>query len=296
MEAVSLGKVFKECKALVQPLADKDRIQLDCDTDIDGYVMADHTRLKQILLNLLSNAIKYNHPNGKVSVRCRPASDDHIRIEVNDTGYGIPHNKLGGLFEPFNRLDINTKKIEGTGIGLSISKKLAEMMNGTLNVRSNIGQGSTFWIELEGCQPRGHKQASCDHWERPSEPLYQGSDLTKTQKILVVEDNPTNLKLISSQISTLGYKADLASNGKEALELAATGNYALVLTDCNMPVMDGYELTAELRKNNSLVPIIALTADAFPERERECLTAGMNGRIIKPVSLQQLDSMLETWL
>jgi CheY-like chemotaxis protein len=115
-------------------------------------------------------------------------------------------------------------------------------------------------------------------------------------KILVVEDNPTNLKLIASQLSALGYVADHARNGKEALEMTACRHYALVLTDCNMPVMDGYELTAEIRKHNSMVPIIALTADAFPEREQECLSAGMNDRMIKPVSLQQLDIVLGKWL
>ena len=118
----------------------------------------------------------------------------------------------------------------------------------------------------------------------------------KRKRILIAEDNPSNLKLISNQLSALGYKADLASNGKEALRMAMTYEYSLVLTDCNMPIMDGYELAMEIRKSNSHVPVIALTADAFPEREQECLTAGMNDRIVKPVSLQQLDNMLAKWL
>ena len=116
------------------------------------------------------------------------------------------------------------------------------------------------------------------------------------RKVLIVEDNPTNLRLISSQLNTLGYDADIASNGREALDMTRSNHYSLVLTDCNMPIMDGYELTAELRRDNNQVPVIALTADAFPERERECLSAGMNGRMIKPVSLQQLDNMLGQWL
>ncbi len=296
VEPVTLQDVLKESKSLIQPLADKNKIRLDFITDFKGYVMADHTRLKQIILNLLSNAIKYNHFNGMVTVRCSYAAHNRVRIEVKDTGYGIPKEKLESLFEPFTRLEVNPKKIEGTGIGLTISKKLTEMMHGTLNVQSEIGQGSTFWIELEGSQ--GSIESNRPHAQQGlSNRLDTGSaDILHAQKILVVEDNPSNLKLISNQLSMLGYKADLASNGKEALKMINLNDYALILTDCNMPIMDGYELTTEIRKNNSQIPVIALTADAFPEREQECMTAGMNDRIVKPVSMQQLDNTLEKWL
>jgi len=296
IEPVVLQDVLQECKSLIQPLADKNHIRLDFITDFTGYVMADHTRLKQIILNLLSNAIKYNHDNGMVNIRCSHIAENRVRIEVRDTGYGIPDNKLNSLFEPFNRLDINPKKIEGTGIGLTISKKLTEMMKGTLSVQSETGRGSTFWIELEGSQSHIMKSMSDDQ-KKPAYTLdADSSDLIHEKKILIVEDNPSNLKLISSQLSALGYKADLASNGKEALKMTTTNDYALVITDCNMPIMDGYELTIEIRKNNSRIPVIALTADAFPEREQQCLTAGMNARIVKPVNLKQLGNMLETWL
>jgi len=296
IEPVALENILKECKSLIQPLADKNHIRLDFITNFTGYVMADHTRLKQIILNLLSNAIKYNRINGMVNVRCSYIAENRVRIEVSDTGYGIPKNKLNSLFEPFNRLEINTKKIEGTGIGLTISKKLTDMMKGTLNVQSDVGRGSTFWIELEGFRESIKKGTPQDLSAQAKKPEVNNSDLIHAQKLLIVEDNPSNLKLISSQLSALGYKADLASNGKEALKMTRAIDYALVLTDCNMPIMDGYELTAEIRKNNSHIPVIALTADAFPEREQECLIAGMNDRIVKPVSLKQLDNMLEKWL
>jgi signal transduction histidine kinase/ActR/RegA family two-component response regulator len=295
IEPVIMDTMLKECKSLVQPMADKNQIRLDFITDFRGYVMADHTRLKQIILNLLSNAIKYNHPNGMVSVRCFDVADNIVRIEVKDSGYGIPENMLGSLFEPFNRLELNTRKIEGTGIGLSISKKLTEMMDGTLNVQSEIGQGSTFWIELEGSRSDIHGNAYGISIIA-DEISVDRNDMADSPKILIVEDNPSNLKLISSQLSALGYKADLASNGKEALKMTRSHEYALVITDCNMPIMDGYELTTEIRKSNSQLPVIALTADAFPEREQECLTAGMNDRLVKPISLQQLDNVLEKWL
>ena len=296
VEPVVLQDVLKECKSLVQPLADKNQIRLDFITDFSGYVMADHTRLKQIILNLLSNAIKYNHYNGTVTVRCNFTANNRVRIEVKDTGYGIPKHQLDSLFEPFTRLEINPKKIEGTGIGLTISKKLTEMMQGTLNVQSEIGQGSTFWIELEGSKNAVKNAKPQLQPSLPDNSDDDISDVTHAQKILIVEDNPSNLKLISNQLSTLGYKADLASNGKEALKMVSSNNYSLILTDCNMPIMDGYELTTEIRKQNSLIPVIALTADAFPEREHQCIEAGMNDRIVKPVSMQQLDNMLEKWL
>ncbi len=296
IEPVALQDVLQECKSLIQPLADKNHIHLDFITDFTGSVMADHTRLKQIIINLLSNAIKYNHDNGMVTVRCSNAAENRVRIEVRDTGYGIPENKLNSLFEPFNRLDINPKKIEGTGIGLTISKKLTEMMKGTLNVQSEIGQGSTFCIELASARSNTGNDMHDDMPNPDSKPHTDNNDSIHEQKILIVEDNPSNLKLISSQLNVLGYKADLAVNGREALQMTATNEYALVITDCNMPVMDGYELTTEIRKNNSRIPVIALTADAFPEREQECLSAGMNARMVKPVSLTQLGNMLQTWL
>ena len=296
MEPVALRSIVQECASLVQPLADKNHIKLNCEAGFDGYVMADHTRLKQVMLNLLSNAIKYNHAYGTVEVSCIPAGNGRVRIEVRDSGYGIPPDKLGSLFEPFNRLDASTKKIEGTGIGLAISRKLAEMMGGTLEVESTIGLGSTFRVDLAACthdRQHGSMPLGPERLERIG---IDACDGKQARKILVVEDNPTNLKLISSQLSSLGYRTDLASNGSEALKMTRSRNYALVLTDCNMPIMDGYELTAALRRNNNETPVIALTADAFPEREQECLAAGMNDRMIKPVSLQQLDNMLEKWL
>ena len=296
LEPVAVVDILQECTSLVQPLAQKKHVSLECVTDFRGHVMADHVRLKQVILNLLSNAIKYNRAHGTVKLGCHRSGDNRVRIDVEDTGHGIAADKLDSLFDPFNRLEVNTKEIEGTGIGLTISRKLAEMMKGTLNVESEPGRGSTFWVELEGCNAGDQNNAAADTTGTAGLFDIDCNDLLREKKILIVEDNPTNLKLITSQLNTLGYAADHASNGMEALNMASNHAYALVLTDCNMPIMDGYELTAEIRKSNSQVPIIALTADAFPEREQECLSAGMNDRMIKPVSLQQLDNMLGKWL
>jgi len=294
IENVPLESVLKECKALIQPMADENRVRLDFITDCAEYVRADHTRLKQVILNLLSNAIKYNHENGMVTVRCQYAAAKRIHIIVEDNGFGIPQDRLNSLFEPFTRLENNPKKVEGTGIGLAIAKKLTEMMNGTLNVQSEIGQGSTFWIELESSANNGGCDKPPGQHDLFAKP--EKSEKAKIAKVLVVEDNPSNLKLISNQLRILGYKADLSSNGKEGLNMFKSNDYALVLTDCNMPIMDGYELAVEIRKENSQIPVIALTADAFPEREQECLSAGMNDRIVKPVNLQNLEKILQKYI
>jgi signal transduction histidine kinase/CheY-like chemotaxis protein len=294
IEDVPLETALQECKSLIQPMADENHIRLDFITDCAEYVKADHTRLKQVILNLLSNAIKYNHENGMVNVRCHYAAENRVRIIVEDNGFGIPQDRLDSLFAPFTRLEINPKKIEGTGIGLAISKKLTEMMNGTLNVQSELGQGSTFWIELESSKISDNCDKSLA--QRDLFTQFDTSETTERRKILIVEDNPSNLKLISNQLRILGYKADLASNGKEGLNMFRSNNYTLVLTDCNMPIMDGYELAIEIRKENDQIPVIALTADAFPERENECLSAGMNDRIIKPVNLQKLENTIQKWI
>ena len=294
IENIPLETVLLECKALIQPMADQNHIRLDFITDCAAYVKADHTRLKQVILNLLSNAIKYNHDNSMVTVRCHYAAKNRIRIMVEDNGFGIPQDRLHSLFEPFTRIETNPKKVEGTGIGLAIAKKLTEMMNGTLNVQSELGQGSTFWIELQSSKSGENSNQSMA--QRDLFATFDGSKTVKSRKVLIVEDNPSHLKLISNQLRTLGYKADLASNGKEGLNMLRNHDYALVLTDCNMPIMDGYEFAIEIRKEDSQIPIIALTADAYPEREHECLSAGMNDRIIKPVNLQQLENTLQKWI
>jgi signal transduction histidine kinase/CheY-like chemotaxis protein len=296
IEKVKLEDVFTECKALIKPLASEQNILLDFDTRDCGYARADHTRLKQVILNLLSNAIKYNRPNGSVTLRCGFINDNRVRIEIEDTGIGIPRQQIENLFKPFDRLNIDSRDIEGTGIGLSISRQLTELMGGTMNVSSEPNRGSLFFIELEG-----YASVTPDRIAEPASPFYatprgNGRVLQK-RKILIVEDNPANLKLIANQLRTLGYKPDLASNGREALKMFHENDYALVLSDCNMPIMDGYQLATEIRASgNTETPIIALTADAFPEREKECLLAGMNDRIIKPVGLHKLRVTLERWL
>lgn len=294
MEKTTLSSCFKECQSMIAPLAEQNNLSLNIKTETDGYVIADFTRLKQVMLNLLSNAIKYNTENGSVSINVIQKENNIIRISVIDKGKGISKELQHEIFQPFNRLNA-ASNIEGTGIGLSISKQLIEMMNGSIGVNSKVNEGSEFWIELTG------KLGFTTAIENESKPAFLNntlvSDSIAMQKILVAEDNPTNQNLILNQLETLGYSVDITANGQEALNKMVNNDYQLLITDCNMPLVDGYKLAKTIRsRGNNDLPIIAITANAFPEIKAECLDAGMNGIITKPVDLNTLKKTLEQYL
>lgn len=293
IEKVALSDCFKEVRAMILPLAEKNKLSLNINIDAQGYVIADFTRLKQVMLNLLSNAIKYNVENGSVSLKILQMENGIVRICIIDTGKGIAQDLLQEIFQPFNRLNA-ASTIEGTGIGLSISKQLVEMMNGSIGVSSTLNKGSEFWIDLPG-NISSNTVLKQDNNNLPDTELLT-TETKSTHKILIAEDNPTNQTLILSQLEALGYCAELAENGQEALHKMASTEYQLLLTDCNMPLLDGYQLTKTIRSQGNSIPIIALTADAFPEKKAECLDAGMNDRLTKPVDLQTLKSTLEKYL
>jgi len=284
IQQVSLKEIIDDCSAMIAPLAEQYEVSLQMTEDTYGYVNADYTRLKQVLLNLLSNAIKYNKPNGSISIRIDQTNESHLRINVLDTGIGIDEALIDEIFQPFSRLN-SASNIEGTGIGLSISKQLIEMMEGTIGASSTPNQGSVFWIELSGhAQLSSNQSSSLDNLE-----ALTSMPVPSSIRILVAEDNPTNQTLISSQLKTLGYDCFMVQNGKEALEELNQSHYDLLLTDCNMPLLDGYQLAAHIRKDgNQDLPIIALTADAFPEKKVQSLAAGMNDHLTKPVTLEKL--------
>jgi CheY-like chemotaxis protein/anti-sigma regulatory factor (Ser/Thr protein kinase) len=290
---VDLANLIRECIAMVSPMAAQNNITLDVNTGENGYVMADYTRLKQVILNLLSNAIKYNRANGSVSLEARQQQNKVVQISVTDTGKGISEELQENIFQPFYRLN-TAGNIEGTGIGLSISKKLLEMMDGRIYVSSKLNEGSRFCIELPGELDKAAINLEDNELvlsDRPPET----SD-TASFNILVAEDNPTNQTLIRHQLETLGYTADLAENGQQALQKILAKDYDLLLTDCNMPLLDGYELTESIRSKGYTMPVIAITADAFPETKNRCINAGMNDYIAKPVELATLKKAIETQL
>ncbi len=294
IERVNLSNIFKECHSMVASFAKQKNISLDIKTDSNGYVVADHTRLKQVITNLLSNAVKYNIEHGSVYLKILQKENDVIRICIIDTGKGISEELIEEAFQPFNRLNAACD-IEGTGIGLSISKQLVEMMDGKIGVTSKINEGSNFWIELPG---RLDVITTIEH---ESQSVLSNTSLlsavSSNKNILVAEDNSTNQTLILSQLEALGYTSDLAINGHEALNKMLAKNYDLLLTDCNMPLVDGYELAKTIRqKGNHDLPVIALTADAFPETKSKCIKAGMNDHMTKPVDLATLKNTLEKYL
>jgi PAS domain S-box-containing protein len=294
MEKVCLSDVFKDCLSMIEPLAKKNDITLNIKADTPGYVIADYTRLKQVMLNLLSNAIKYNREHGSVTIKVVQKEKSIIRISISDTGKGISKELIKEIFQPFNRLNV-AGNIEGTGIGLSISKELVDMMKGSIGVTSTVNTGSEFWIELPGRLDVVNNQENRQASKLAAVPKLDPASSAHT--ILIAEDNLTNQALLRNQLESLGYQADMVKDGQEALAQMADHDYQLLITDCNMPVLDGYKLARTIReRGNNTLPIIALTADAFPEKRAACLQAGMNEQLTKPVDLKTLKAAVEKFL
>ena len=297
IQPVSVNALLTECQSLTRSLAEKHLVTVSARPEAQYFVDADYTALKQVLLNLLSNAIKYNKAGGSVFVTCSMQDKDHVRIAVRDTGIGLTVEQIGYIFEPFNRINPVGSKIEGTGIGLSITRDLVRHMHGDMGVEGQVGHGSLFWVELPGrCEALTTVNTSPAPADSDAVLLPAHDTSGGKPRILVVEDNPANQLLLTNQLTLFGYECDQANNGKQALELFRQNDYALILTDCNMPVMDGYQLSLAIRETDRTIPIIAITADAFPDSEDRCATVGMNDRLIKPVQLYALKELLAKWV
>jgi PAS domain S-box-containing protein len=267
---------------------------------IPRIVRGDAHRLRQVLTNLSANAVKFTD-RGRVTLDAdlESLSDGQVtvRFAVTDTGIGIAQEQIAALFSPFFQADASTtRRYGGTGLGLAISKQLVEKMGGNIGVNSRPGEGSTFWFTAAF-----EKAAS----RRPPPPAEQLTEVAAApsippgygEKILVAEDNLTNREVILAQLKKLGYNAHAVFNGAEAVEALQDGNYDLVLMDCAMPVMDGYEATHRIRASaHAQIPIVALTASAMaPDRER-CLAEGMDDYLAKPVELPRLAKTLARWV
>ena len=283
----------------------------------------DPTRLRQILNNLISNAIKFTS-QGAVTISVR--KDDHstqeqsIRFEVKDTGIGIAREIQPRLFEPFVQAESSTaRRYGGTGLGLVISAQLARQMGGEITLESEAGLGSTFsftarfenasdddQVELPRVSTDGESTTGAEARAIRAANLSDGRggetrapNLSNHEhRILVVEDNPVNRELAAEQLRVLGYQSDIVGDAKAALDALSRQNYDLVLMDCEMPVMDGYEATREIRRRESggrHVVIVAMTANATHEQRDRCLEAGMDDFLSKPVRLQRLGDMLASW-
>jgi PAS domain S-box-containing protein len=278
-------------------------ISFTYDQSIPQRLMGDPTRLRQILINLVSNAIKFTD-QGAIQIRAYVEEQDQwytrVRFEVQDTGIGVPADAQKRLFLPFMQIDSSTsRKHGGTGLGLAISKRLVELMNGSMGVISEEGSGSTFWFSLPFRLPtEDHTPASqADSWDHQT----VSDASTLEHRILLVEDNHALQKLALKQLQRLGYETDVVGTGLEALDAVAKNTYSLILMDCQLPEMDGFDATRRIRENEQLnglrhTPIIAMTASAmFGDRER-CLEAGMDDYIAKPVSIEKLRKIVSRWV
>ncbi|HTX36477.1 MAG TPA: PAS domain S-box protein [Bryobacteraceae bacterium] len=268
--------------------------------DVPPMVCGDAHRLRQVLNNLSSNAIKFT-ARGEVRLEAslvkQQAGAATVRFTVTDTGIGIQPDQVGRLFSPFVQADESTtRKYGGTGLGLAISKHLVELMGGSIGVDSREGQGSTFWFTAVFEPPSGREQAPKPGAPRRSVEVV-ASLKGRGAKVLVAEDNLTNREVALAQLQELGCQAEAVANGREAVEAVERGGYDLVLMDCQMPVMDGFEATRRIRGSvGAGLPIVAVTADAMPADRDRCLMEGMNDYLAKPVELCRLAEVLARWL
>jgi signal transduction histidine kinase/ActR/RegA family two-component response regulator len=266
-------------------------LQAQIDPNAPDWVLGDPVRLRQIVANFISNAIKFTH-EGSVTVILLPSPTypQGVWVGVQDTGIGIPEDKCEMLFEAFTQADASTtRKYGGTGLGLAISKKLAEMMGGRIGVESEVGVGSLFYVDLPlpAAQP---PQAA------PSEPTAELPEAFPDRRILLVEDNEVNRKVATRLLAKLQLQVDIAVNGLEAVQKATETAYDLILMDCQMPEMDGYEATRTLRAQGIATPIVALTANALEGDREKCLACGMNDYLSKPIQADKLRETLAKWL
>ena len=262
-------------------------------------LIGDVTRLRQILLNLLGNAVKFTQ-NGSVSLQAQlePYSNDQMLLQckVVDTGIGIPENRLDILFDPFTQADSSTTRTYGgTGLGLAISRQLAHLMGGTVGVESQPGQGTAFTVTIPFACCTAEEKALL-HQEKQVEP----STDSCTARVLVVEDNTVNLQVACTILEKRGHTVVTATNGREALSMLRLMPIDIVLMDCQMPVMDGFEATRRIREgeagqSNTMIPIIAMTAHAFIQDKERSLAAGMDAYLTKPVQVNTLLRTLALW-
>lgn len=299
LEPMSLPEVLLDCQAMIEPQAQKGGIRMSFPLfDCPYFAHADRTRVKQILINLLSNAIKYNRAGGSVEVSCSVQTAQRIRISVQDTGEGLPAEKLDQLFQPFNRLGQEASAEEGTGIGLVVSKRLVELMGGEIGVQSTVGVGSVFWIELNLAEEL--KLADDADAALASHPVSEQTD-TALRTLLYVEDNRANMQLVERLIAR---RPDMrlltAEDGTRGIVLARTYLPEVILMDINLPGISGIQALKILREDpvTEHIPVLAISANAMPHDIKAGMEAGFFEYLTKPIRvnefMQALDRALET--
>lgn len=298
-ELIACDDLLHECMNLAMPLAEQRGITLDYDDDHCSHITihGDHTRLKEVMLNLLSNALKYNREKGKVSLCCEIVSEDRIRIKVSDTGHGLNDEQIKLLFQPFERLGAEFSDVEGTGIGLAISRRIINLIGGAIGVDSTPGEGSTFWIELERAveSPQSVPLESAGLSEDVESRISGGKEFT----VLHIEDNPANLRLMEHLFKSrpdINMLSTMTPN--QGLELAAVHQPDLILLDINLPEMDGYEVLKLLKKGvkTKHIPVVAVSANAMFSDIKKGKMAGFDAYLTKPIKIDELMSTVDELL
>jgi signal transduction histidine kinase/CheY-like chemotaxis protein len=301
---LSLEEVGFDMRALVDEVrdmlalkAEQKKIALLAEVeDASMRFRGDPTRIKQVLVNLVGNAIKFTHQGHvRVRARCRSLDGERAAVEiaVEDTGIGIPEDQIERVFEAFTQADTSTtRKYGGTGLGLAISSRLTRLMGGQLKVQSQPGKGSTFSIALvlKTAVRRSTAPAPADALELSQ---YSG-------RVLLVEDNRDNQQLAQEMLTRMGCQVELAADGQQALDRLERDSFDLVLMDCHMANLNGYDATREIRRrengNGKRTTIVALTASVLPEERARCIEVGMDDYVAKPFSSRDLQLVLDRWL
>ncbi len=303
---ISLRGLVTSVAALFRGNAETKGLELtvEVDAELTDRVVADGQRLRQVLMNLVSNAIKFTEAGGiLLRMSERPAPDGWVEIgfEVRDTGVGIPADAMPWLFQPFHQADIGGRthrRRGGTGLGLAISQRIVQQMGGQIEVQSAPGSGSTFRFTLS--MPRDHSAGPASNFDSSLAGL-DGEPAALSGAVLLVEDNVVNRMIANEMLQSFGVEVVEASDGVEALEQVARRPFDLVLMDCQMPVIDGYLATEQIREREARLklprmPIVALTANAFDEDAEHARAVGMDGHLAKPYTKAQLRQVLGDWL
>lgn len=302
-EPFSLLQVIDELKNIfISTVKEKDlSIKIELIDVVHEYIICDKMRISQILINIVSNAIKYTNPKGIITIKVieEPSNDDTMasfKFSIKDTGIGMTDEFKKIIFEPFAREDrLSLSRIEGTGLGMSITKKIIDLMNGTIKVNSTLGVGSEFIVSL--------RLKIANDYKTNIENEDNNNLKISGKRILLVDDLAINREIVMTFLEMVGAIVETAENGEIALEMLKMSNhnyYDLVLMDVMMPVMDGYQATKEIRKLEdkkiSNIPIIAMTANAFEDDRQNAINAGMNDYISKPIKVETLYSVIKKYL
>ncbi|MEN6424660.1 MAG: response regulator [Phycisphaerales bacterium] len=302
-ENCDLAAVLRSVETMMRPLADTKGLELQVvkSPDVPDLVRTDGSRLRQCLVNLISNAIKFTEA-GYVHVHVRPdgpREEPRLRFDVEDTGIGIPSDKQELIFEAFTQADgTTTRKYGGTGLGLTITRRLAELLGGAVTVRSEPGRGSVFSLTiLAGVCTQEKASPQDSSTDKPPEIKGDGSQNTQfSGRVLVAEDVRTNRLLIQLMLERLGLDVTVVENGDEAVAEATRGSYDMILMDVQMPRKNGHEATRELRRLGVTTPIVALTAHAMKGDRQDCLAAGCDDYLAKPIERDGLVAVLMRYL